>query len=282
MGGGNSKYLCLYDVVNKVLIKRFVISENRSLDGVLNKLNSKKITEFGQDDSEHESDADWDKDEEEDLPGAKKPNKIKRRTKLAIRVKQVLFSPDGKSFACATTEGVLIYSIINTQVFTPYNLDIDVTLENLIEELKRKNYLQALIMALRFNQPKILVKTFELIPASSIEIMSSNFPINYLDKMMNFLAYTLEHCTNIELSLTWCKFILKYNDEALEIFRDKKEGFIKAIHRSLTYYENSLLKITNENLYTLKTLQMRKFCDNLLLIYLSKTLKIFTILYHKI
>ena len=256
LGGGNSKYLCLYDVQHKVLIKKFVITENRSLDGILNKLNSKNINEFGENDSDHESDADWDKDEEEDLPGAKKPNKIKRHTKLTMRTKQVIFSPDGKSFACATTEGVLIYGLANTQVFTPYNLDVEVTLENLIIELKKKNYLQALIMALRFNQVKIIEKTFELIPANTIEIISSNFPINYLERMMIFLAYSLEHWTNIELALTWCKFILKYNDEALNLLRNKKEAFIKAIHRSLIYFENSLLKITNENLFTIKALQI--------------------------
>lgn len=99
LGGGNSKYLCLYDVHHKVLIKKFTITENRSLDGVLNKLNSKNINEFGELDQDHESDAEWDKDDEEDLPGVKKPNKIKRKTKLAIRTKDVKFSPDGKSFA---------------------------------------------------------------------------------------------------------------------------------------------------------------------------------------
>lgn len=136
----------------------------------------------------------------------------------------------------------------------PLDLDIEVTLENLILELKKRNYLQATIMALKFNQVKIIEKTFELIPASAIPIISSNFPINYMEKFMNFLAYELEHSTNIELTLTWCRNLLKYNDEVLSRLKDKKEGFIKAIHRSLMYYEKTLLKISNENLYTLKFL----------------------------
>lgn len=35
IGGGNSKNICLYDVRHKILLKRFAITQNRSLDGVL-------------------------------------------------------------------------------------------------------------------------------------------------------------------------------------------------------------------------------------------------------
>ena len=45
--GGNSKNICLYDLRHKVLLKRFAITYNRSLDGVLHKLNSKNVKEGG-------------------------------------------------------------------------------------------------------------------------------------------------------------------------------------------------------------------------------------------
>ena len=47
IGGGNSKNICLYDMRHKVLLKRFAVTQNRSLDGVLLKLNSKNIKEGG-------------------------------------------------------------------------------------------------------------------------------------------------------------------------------------------------------------------------------------------
>jgi periodic tryptophan protein 2 len=85
------------------------------MDGVLHKLNSKNIKEGGvmqheidELDSDLEEDAWQTKD---DLPGAKTTkNLIKRNVKLAIRVKCIKFSPDGTTFAAATTEGLIIYS----------------------------------------------------------------------------------------------------------------------------------------------------------------------------
>lgn len=47
IGGGRSKYICIYECENGLLLKKYQISYNRSLDGILDKLNSKFVTEAG-------------------------------------------------------------------------------------------------------------------------------------------------------------------------------------------------------------------------------------------
>lgn len=59
-----------------------------------------------------------------DLPGAM-PN----RGRPIIRTKCLRIAPTGRSFAAATTEGVLVYSIDESFIFDPTDLDIDVTPE---------------------------------------------------------------------------------------------------------------------------------------------------------
>ena len=117
IGGGNSKNICLYDLRHKVLLKRFAITQNRSLDGVLYMLNSKNVKEGGilahevdVVDSDLEEDA-WATGDAAGVKGAKLPkNLMKRNTKLAVRIKSLKFSPDGTMMASATTEGLVIYS----------------------------------------------------------------------------------------------------------------------------------------------------------------------------
>lgn len=41
------RYVCLYDVEERLLLRRFQVSANRSLDGVLDQLNSKTLTDAG-------------------------------------------------------------------------------------------------------------------------------------------------------------------------------------------------------------------------------------------
>lgn len=45
--GVGYRYVCLYDVEDRILLRRVQISSNRSLDGVLDQLNSKEMTDAG-------------------------------------------------------------------------------------------------------------------------------------------------------------------------------------------------------------------------------------------
>lgn len=113
-------------------MRRFQISHNLSFDGVLDFLNSKKMTEAGpmdliEDDNSDEEDG-IDKQSRGnlgyDLPGSR-PN----RGRPIIRTKSLSIAPTGRSFAAATTEGVLIFSVDESFIFDPTDLDIDVTPE---------------------------------------------------------------------------------------------------------------------------------------------------------
>lgn len=157
IGGGNGKNICLYDIKHKVLLRRFAVSQNRSLDGVLHKLNSKNIKEGGimqheidELDSDLEEDAWQTKD---DLPGAKTTkNLVKRNVKLAVRIKCIKFSPDGSSFAAATTEGLVIYRNQQHNTFNPVFIDESVTLDNIIAKVKSEEHVTAMALALRLNE----------------------------------------------------------------------------------------------------------------------------------
>ena len=38
LAGGNSKYVCIYEISQQILLKKFQISFNRSLDGILDEV----------------------------------------------------------------------------------------------------------------------------------------------------------------------------------------------------------------------------------------------------
>ena len=119
----------------QVLLRRFQITHNLSLDGVLDFLNSKNMTEAGPvdliDDDNSDTEEGVDKQTrgklDYDLPGSM-PN----RGRPVIRTKCLRIAPTGRSFSAAMTEGVLVYSIDESFIFDPSDLDIDVTPEVLI------------------------------------------------------------------------------------------------------------------------------------------------------
>lgn len=154
IAGGNSKYICLYDVQTGVLLKKYTVSTNISVDGTREFLNSRDLTEAGPaglvDDQGEASELEDRIDRT--LPGASRGDPSARRTPLAIRVPAIAFSPNGRGFCAATTEGLLIYSLDTALPFDPFDLDMDVTPANTFDALDRKDYLRALVMAFRLNE----------------------------------------------------------------------------------------------------------------------------------
>lgn len=116
----------------QVLLRRFQITHNLSLDGVLDFLNSKHMTEAGPlnliDDDNSDTEEGVDKQSRGNpsynLPGSKPNN-----GRPIIQTKCLRIAPTGRSWAAATTEGVLVYSIDDSFIFDPTDLDIDVTPE---------------------------------------------------------------------------------------------------------------------------------------------------------
>jgi periodic tryptophan protein 2 len=116
----------------QVLLRRFQITHNLSLDGVLDFLNSKKMTDAGPldliDDDDSDAEEGVDKQTRGKL-GYDLPGSMPNRGRPIIRTKCLRIAPTGRSFAAATTEGVLVYSIDESFIFDPTDLDMDVTPE---------------------------------------------------------------------------------------------------------------------------------------------------------
>jgi periodic tryptophan protein 2 len=99
---------------------------------VLDFLNSKNMTDAGPLDLIDDYNSDIEEGVERqtrgklglDLPGSM-PN----RGRPIIQTKGLKIAPTGRSFVAATTEGVLVYSVDESFIFDPTDLDIDVTPE---------------------------------------------------------------------------------------------------------------------------------------------------------
>lgn len=72
-----------------------------------------------------------------DLPGSM-PN----HGRPVIQTKCLRIAPTGRGWAAATTEGVLVYSMDESFIFDPTDLDIDVTPEVILKKKKKIGILQ--------------------------------------------------------------------------------------------------------------------------------------------
>lgn len=78
----------------------------------------------------------------------RKPSSWIYHALLTARVAAVSFSPTGRAWAAATTEGIIIYSLDETLFFDPFDLDIEITPDNIMTVLQNKQYLKALVVGI--------------------------------------------------------------------------------------------------------------------------------------
>lgn len=255
IGGGNSKHICLYDLKYRILIRRFAVTQNRSLDGVLHKLNSKNIKEGGMMQHEiDELDSDLEEDAwqiKDDLPGAKTAkNLVKRNVKLAVRVKAIKFSPDGSTFAAATTEGLVIYSNKLNQTFNPVMITEEVTLDNIILKVKEEEYLVSLALALRLNEPEVTQTVYQCIPLKSVPLVCANFPEPFVAKLLQFIGTQIKVGRQLEWAMHWLSQIVRFKGVYLQRMSQEKSGVRTAlldIYQSVQFFDSSLSKVFNQN-----------------------------------
>ncbi|KAJ5908542.1 periodic tryptophan protein 2 [Penicillium taxi] len=269
LAGGNSKYICLYDVTTGSLIKKYTVSMNLSLDGTQEFLNSRDLTEAGPRALIDETGEASDKEDRIDrnLPGAKRGDAGVRTTRPEVRVMSVDFAPTGRAFCAASTEGLLIYSLDTEFVFDPFDLDITITPSTILATLdaakqahktgtndEENTFLKALIMAFRLNESKLLRAVYEAIPPSDIPHVVRAVPTVYLPRLLRFVAHAADETPHLEFNLMWIESLFSCHGR---YFKENSGTFapeLRAVQRAVDEIRENLKRLTEKNLYDLNYL----------------------------
>ncbi|KAF8324849.1 quinon protein alcohol dehydrogenase-like superfamily [Cantharellus anzutake] len=248
IAGGNSKYVVMYNVQEGVMLKKFQISENLSLDGAQDFLDYRRMKKEG-------GDLMYDRGDESDLedrrnptlPGAQRGDLSKRRYRQDIRTKCIRFSPTGGSWAAASTEGLLIYSLDEGIVFEPLDLDIDITPQNILEVLSQKEHLKALVMAFRLNEKSLIERVYEAIPSEDIALLVRQLPRIYVPNLLSFVASHAERSPHMEFDLLWINALLGIHGRFLREHSLEHAGVLRAVQKSVMDYQKNIAALCDSN-----------------------------------
>ena len=250
---GNSKNICLYDVQSGILLKKFTVSVNLSLDRTQEFLNSRNFTEAGPKVLLDEQGKDSDLEDRMGrlLPGTTRWDASARRTRPVVRVPAVAFSPTGQAFCAASTEGLLVYSLDNILHFDPVDLDLDITPFSVIQAIQNGTFLQALVIAFRLNERSLIQRTFEMIPISDVALVVKQMPITYLPQLIRFVAQGTEKSPHLELNLRWIEALLTFHGPYLKDHTTTLASDLRALRKAITQIQIEVARMADDNIYAL-------------------------------
>lgn len=254
LAGGNSKYVCIYEVSQQILVKKFQVSFNRSLDGILDELNSKKLAEGGPIDNQA-----YNNDDEADfsanLPGAKRGDDGTRTSKVEVMTSQVAFASTGREWAAVTTEGLHIYSLDDEMIFDPISLTEEITPGAVQSNLSAENYSVALLISLHLNEFTLIREVLDKTPYKSIKHVVKAVGNEHLERLLQYLSKIMLESPHIEFYTQWCLELLQCHGMYMEKNRSLYMKAFRAMHRSVQIQHDELRKIVDENKYTLDVIE---------------------------
>lgn len=242
LAGGNSKYVLLYDVKEGVSLKKFQISENLSLDGTQEFLDNRMQLDDG---SNIPTGPKGDESDLEDrldvsLPGAQGGDLSKRKYRPEIRTKCVKVSPTGRTWATASTDGLIVYSLDESVLFDPFDLDIDLTPESVAKTVSKGDYLVALVMAFRLNDEKLVEMVYTSTPPAEIKLIVKQLPLVYVDKLVMFIGKHMERSVHLEFDLIWVSSLLSYHGRTLRSRQIEFATPLRSVQKGLVDWQKGI------------------------------------------
>ncbi|KRX67649.1 Periodic tryptophan protein 2 -like protein [Trichinella sp. T9] len=243
---GKSPFVCIYHLKQQLIMKKFKITSNQSIDCVDDYLDKRKLSEFGNLALVDMGDDDMNSDNRGkiNLPGCRVSDPGVRSFKPEFYISKIEMSPTARAWAACSNEGLLIYSLDNVVDFDPFLLDVDVLPEKCRELLGKKDFSEALMMAIKLNQSQLISECLESTPLEEIELICRALPSLYAEKLMYFLGSgILQETTHVEFYLNWIRYLCRHHAMAVKLQMNASLSTVTSLQQSINLLRKNLSRM---------------------------------------
>mmetsp|Transcript_19339 Transcript_19339/g.41638 ORF Transcript_19339/g.41638 Transcript_19339/m.41638 type:complete len:910 (+) Transcript_19339:58-2787(+) len=252
IAGGNSKFVCIYEVSQQILLKKYQVTFNRSLDGIVDEFNPRVQGDWGQ--------TNVGSDDEGArgalaLPGAKRGDDGSRTSRVEVLTRQIAFSSTGREWSAISGEGLHVYSLDDDMVFDPIALSEAITPKAVEYKLSCRQFGLALRMALHLNEYSLVKQVLEATPFGSISHVVRTVGLEHLERLLQYLAKIFPDSPHVEFYLQWTLEILQTHGIQMEKKRSLYMRAFRALFKAINTRQEELKKLCDENRFNLHFLQ---------------------------
>jgi periodic tryptophan protein 2 len=270
LAGAASKHVCVYHVREgsaPTLVDKYVVTDNKNFDGLLDELNSGQLTSGGYAQEVIDDDDEGDEAYGEakiaagrSLPGAESELKTRRKKMMKAEVRCVQFCPTGRVWGAVTTEGVLIYgesgtngvlgNVDDTLAFDPTELDMDITPAAAHAAMARGEFESGLLTSLRLNERAVMSKVLEAIPYSNIGLIVRRIPSVYFTRITMLLVWRLDNGRHLAFDLEWARQLLTIHGSRAHTSAPDPNSVntaLRALHRAVSAHSSRLTPLATRN-----------------------------------
>lgn len=176
--------------------------------------------------------------------------------RAAARVRALSLAPTGRSWAAATTEGLLLYSVDDNALFDPTDLAEDLTPAACHAALAGCAFVRALLIALRLRDTELTMHVVLSTPPSALTTVSSSLPKPslYLPQLLALIAEAFSSSAHVEFLLRWVQALALQHGELLKSSGSGLMPVLRSLQKALGRLHGDLAELSEGNMYTLEYL----------------------------
>lgn len=240
----------------------YSIIASRSLEGIVDDLRSDRLVDGVSLDNLPVMFTDHDalqpapknkKDIHRTLPGMKDTGTVR----VEMYAAAVRFSPSGREWAAATSQGIQVFTLDDALIFSPTDLDVTITPHSIDERIHNKEYGLAINMALQLGEKATLKKAVDSVPVSDISLVIKSIDQRMIKNVLTFLADEVISSRHLEFYLSWCWELLQSQGSLIRRDFVPFADSLRALIRSISLHENDIMKVTDDNSFTLSLLLLQ-------------------------
>eukprot|EP00963_Diacronema_lutheri_P001437 scaffold86_cov338-Pavlova_lutheri.AAC.100 len=255
LAAGNGKYTCMYDVEERVLLRRFKVIGSLSPQATSGLSQMAELGSGGsgrtlEDEGMGRQGMDF------DLPGASGTGRVDgwKSKQASARIRCVQLSPSGSMWIAGSSEGLLVYSVGEDIMFDPSDLEEATTPDAALRAMGQRRYSLALSVSLRLSNQALIEEVILGVPPKDVQGVFVNFPRHNLGKLIEALSNMLKSTPHIEHLLLWAKaccsqhaMLLCEQGSHIDILPQ-----LRALQRLVHSLHTDLKESTESNLYMMQ------------------------------
>lgn len=168
------------------------------------------------------------------------------------------FSPTGRSIACLTKEGMLIYSVDGPSIatsFDPIDLDVGITPKAVQTAIDSGDYIKSLLIALRLNIPSLTLSTWLAIDGKIAEAsIIPQLPRKYVVPLLAFFASICGKTNRLGLLTHWLRLLLQVHASVIKVESSTTMPHLRELLRNLLPLHANLSTISFETVSLIKVI----------------------------
>lgn len=254
LAAGKARQVCLYDIADKVLLRRWEVGPPlhslgyHSAPASHQKGGPRAGLRDGLGLNGYDAEAD-------DLPGLSAGSKTVSDAPGAACVR---FSADGRSWAAATALGTMLFSLDTSGEFGPVHLGEDITPVAYAAALREERWARALALAAQLGSEALLVKALLAVPAGDRAAAAEALPKAYLARVLVSVAGQIDGGAHLEVGLRWAHCLLRAHGHLARSAPAQLVPAMRSIKQAVTKHQQGLAEMAEQNAFSLLYLSQQR------------------------